>query len=159
MKTSMMRNIIFLILTAIFVYGCKQTAVYEKNKEIENKKWLIENEVNFNVAITDTVALYDFYISLRNNHEYPYRNIYIFLKTIFPNGMLIQDTLNVILADVEGKWLGSGMGDIKYNQVLVKRGIRFPLKGTYAFTFIQGMREPELHGITDIGIKIDKQKK
>ena len=33
----------------------------------------------------------------------------------------------------------------------------FPLSGNYHFAIKQAMREPELKGITDIGIFIDKQ--
>jgi len=39
---------------------------------------------------------------------------------------------------------------------LLKRGFSFPMKGKYKFRIEQGMREPELKEITDVGIRIER---
>jgi gliding motility-associated lipoprotein GldH len=41
--------------------------------------------------------------------------------------------------------------------VLLRRGLRFPQKGKYIFEFEQAMREPELEGVMDIGLRIARE--
>jgi len=65
-----------------------------------------------------------------------------------------RDTIEFVLADIEGRWLGKGWGAIKDNSVLLNRSMRFPLKGKYEFKIQQAMRVDTLDGISDIGIQI-----
>jgi gliding motility-associated lipoprotein GldH len=80
--------------------------------------------------------------------------LYLFLQTRFPNGNVSRDTLEIVLANAEGKWLGKGWGDIREDHVLLRKQLRFPLGGTYAFSVWQAMRQDTLKGIQDIGIQI-----
>jgi gliding motility-associated lipoprotein GldH len=107
------------------------------------------------VEVTDTMKGYDFYIDLRNEGTYPYANIYMFVNTTFPSGKSARDTVECILADHSGRWLGSGLGDVLDNHILFKENIRFPNKGTYRFEFEQGMRTASLPSILDLGISIE----
>jgi gliding motility-associated lipoprotein GldH len=61
------------------------------------------------------------------------------------------------LADYDGKWLGSGISDVKFNRFLFQKGVRFPQKGRYFFEIEQAMRVKDLKGIVDIGIRLEKQ--
>ena len=102
------------------------------------------------------LALLNFYINIRHTTEYKFRNIFLFVDTFFPDGSQSRDTVEIMLADPKGKWFGKGIGSIRSNQVLLKRGFSFPLKGHYKFRIEQGMRVPELMGIKDVGIRIEK---
>lgn len=68
------------------------------------------------------------------------------------------DTLQCILANAKGEWIGDGAGDIFDNKILVTKNIRFPEVGTYHFSFEQGMRVNPLPLIMDFGITIEKSK-
>jgi gliding motility-associated lipoprotein GldH len=102
---------------------------------------------------------YDFYIDLRNEADYPFANIYMFVNTTFPSGKTARDTVECFLADQTGRWLGNGMGDILDNHILFKQNIRFPNTGTYSFAFEQGMRNEALPSIIDVGISIERHTK
>jgi gliding motility-associated lipoprotein GldH len=78
------------------------------------------------------------------------------VKTTFPNGKFSTDTLECILADEKGKWLGKGLGDIYDNQIPFKRNVRFPQAGTYVFEIQQGMRSDNIPLIMDVGLRIEK---
>ena len=65
--------------------------------------------------------------------------------------------MECILAEPSGKWLGKGISNVRDCQVLLRRGLRFPQKGNYVFEFEQAMREKELAGIMDIGLRIVKE--
>ena len=98
----------------------------------------------------------NFYVNVRNADGFPYRDIFLFIKTTSPDGKIYNDTLDCILADEQGKWLGDGMGDIYDNQIPFKRNAHFPIKGKYVFEIQQGMRTDNLPLIMDVGIRIEK---
>lgn len=144
-----------LFLMPMLLWGCKDV-MYQESQKVPNKNWEAERTFRFEVAVQDTMSNYDFYIDLRNGANYPYANIYMFVNTTFPSGKTARDTVECILADRRGKWLGNGLGDILDNHILFKENIRFPNAGTYVFEFEQGMREEALSAILDVGISIEK---
>ena len=83
--------------------------------------------------------------------------MYIFLDTKYPNNSISRDTIECILADPSGKWLGDGSGDIWDNLILFKKNVRFKQIGTYKFRYEQAMRMPLLPMIMDVGLRIEKQ--
>jgi gliding motility-associated lipoprotein GldH len=154
------RNIrfsIFLFFSLMFLFSCDSKKIFEENKEITGSVWNGNDKAIFHVMIPDVLARYNFYINVRNRGNYPFSNIYFFLKTIFPDGRIARDTIECRLADYDGKWLGSGISDMKFNRFLFQQGIKFPKKGEYTFELEQAMRVRELAGISDIGIRIEKQ--
>jgi gliding motility-associated lipoprotein GldH len=113
--------------------------------------------VRFDVEIKDVQSTYNYYINIRNNGDYPFSNLYLFLQTTFPDGKMARDTIECMLADYNGKWLGSGITSVKFNRLLFQKGVRFPQKGKYVFELEQAMRVKDLKGISDIGIKLEKE--
>ena len=130
--------IIGLVTLFIFFSSCSNDD-FDKRTVIPEAEWKQENRVVFDVDINDTISPYEFGIGLRHLENYRYSNLFVFLHTTMPNGNHTHDTIECTLATPEGKW------------------ILFPLSGTYHFEIEQAMREPELKGISDIGLYIDKQ--
>jgi gliding motility-associated lipoprotein GldH len=152
-----MRNNLLLITflcIAALLSSCDENRFYEKNLAIKNEVWNVNDKPFFEVEVEDTIQAFNFYINLRNNASYEYSNIYFFLNTHFPNGEQSRDTIECILADPRGYWLGKGTEIIEH-QILFKRRVRFPIKGTYKFEFEQAMRKENLEDILDIGLRIE----
>ena len=120
--------------------------------------WLTKQLIPFEAMITDTAAPYDLYFSLRHTTDYAYSNAFFLVNTIFPSGEKFTDTIECILADITGKWLGGGIGHYRTRVFLMKNNIRFPQKGIYHFQVGQYMRTDSLTEISDIGIKIKNAK-
>jgi len=156
LMTKMKKIPIIVAFFLLIFSSCGSGILIDRNKKIENSVWKSDDIVKFSVNVPDTVQLYNFYIDIRNSSDYKYSNIFLFLKTLYPNGMYSVDTIECMLADNTGKWLGKEHGKIIDNRVLFRQGIRFKLSGNYSFEFEQAMREPELEGIEDFGIRIDK---
>jgi gliding motility-associated lipoprotein GldH len=152
-----LKKCILFLATALLLTGCDSKRVYEQNIELENGIWNTKNKARFEVTIADTLSPHNFYINVRNAGAYPYSNLYLFLETEFPDKVLARDTIECILADNSGRWLGSGSGDIWDNQILFKKGVRFRSSGKYIFTIEQAMRVANLPMIMDIGMRIEKQ--
>lgn len=146
----------FIIAILACLTSCDNSRIFEDNIEIPDNVWNVNNTVKLQVEITDTINPTNFYVNVRQSEGYPYSNIFLFIKTQFPNGQQSNDTLECILADEKGQWLGSGMGDIYDNQIPFKRNVRFPVAGTYTFEFQHGMRVEDLPLIMDVGLRIEK---
>jgi gliding motility-associated lipoprotein GldH len=148
--------IIFLFL-AFIMASCDSGTLYDDNKSLPDNVWKAGKILRFEVDLKDTVNICKFYLNVRHTTSYRYANFFLFINTTFPDGKEARDTVECILADPSGKWLGRGISDVRDNQVLLRRGIRFPQQGTYIFEFEQAMRETELDGIMDIGMRIARE--
>jgi gliding motility-associated lipoprotein GldH len=150
-----MKNHIYLVLLlALFFTACDEAVVFEANMPIERGKWESAKGALYEFDIKDTVALHNFYINLRNGEEYPYSNIFLFIEMEFPNGKKSVDTLECTLAAPDGKWYGSGLGDIYDNRIIYKERKQFPLEGHYKVNIQHAMRTDVLDGIYDIGFRV-----
>jgi gliding motility-associated lipoprotein GldH len=150
-------SLLSLPVLLLFFAGCDSRAVFDQNKSLQDDVWKSDQIIRFDVKLEDTVNSHKFYLNVRHTTDYRYANIFLFINTTFPDGSEARDTVECILADPSGKWLGKGISDIRDNQVLLRRGLRFPQKGTYIFEFEQAMREPELEGVMDIGLRIARE--
>lgn len=145
--------------------SCNKNVEYTQYQRIdENTGWARNNLLKFDYTAKDSNQLYDVYINVRNAESYPFRNLFMFLHTTYPNGTKVTDTVECILADDKGKWLGSGMGDLYDNSILFKKNARFHQLGRYSFAFEQAMRFGDKNSIDplplimDVGITIEKAK-
>jgi len=147
-------KIFLLVLGLSFLASCNQKTLFDQEVTIDKGKWFKDNPVHFEVDVTDTTRLYDYYLTIRHNTDYLYSNIYFFLTTKFPNGNVTRDTLECILAENSGRWLGKGWGNIKEDNILLRKNLKFPLKGKYDFYFQQAMRRDTLNDILNLGIRL-----
>jgi gliding motility-associated lipoprotein GldH len=146
-----------IILFLLFVLvSCDRNRVYEENTAIPEGTWSSAERISFQADISDNTIPYNVFIIIRNGTDYPFSNLYLFLNTTFPDGKNSRDTIECMLADYDGRWLGSGSGSVKFNRFQLKKGVRFPLKGRYRFEFEQAMRVKDLKGIVDLGLRIER---
>ncbi|MES2140668.1 MAG: gliding motility lipoprotein GldH [Bacteroidota bacterium] len=148
--------LVTILLFGLFFSACDNNRIFEENKDLPDNTWSSNNVLKFDVSIVDTKIPTNFYINVRNADGYPYNNLFLFIKTTFPNGKMSNDTLECVLADEKGKWLGSGMGDIYDNQIPFKKNVLFPEAGKYTFEIQHGMRTEQVPLIMDVGLRIEK---
>lgn len=145
-----------VLLFVLFFSACDDNRIFEENKEIPDNTWSSSAALKFDVNIVNIEIPTNFYINVRNADGYPYNNLFLFIKTTFPSGKMSNDTLECVLADENGKWLGSGMGDIYDNQIPFKKNVLFPEPGKYTFEIQHGMRAENVPLIMDVGLRIEK---
>ncbi len=149
-------GILFLFLGLL---SCDSNKVFEEYVEVENANWQKENVASFEFMAEDTTSAHNLYINIRNTGSYPYSNLYLFVAMQGPNGGLLKDTVNCILADNRGKWLGNGIGDLWDLKIPYVGGFKFAQSGKYIVSLEQAMRvEGGLKGITDVGLRVEKAK-
>ena len=149
-------SLLFILAVPLFL-SCDSKRFYENNKKIAQGVWKRSDKIRFEVTIPDTLIKYDFYLNVRNDLDYPYANLYFFIDTQSPAGMSHRDTVECQLADYAGKWLGKGIGSVKFNRFLFQKGIRFRVAGKYIFELEQAMRVKDLKGIRDVGLRIETE--
>ena len=140
--------------------ACSDNAWFDSYKEISETGWSQDSVISFTIDITDTNAAYDARLLLRANADYPYSNLYIFREVESERGKELRDTVQYVLADRFGKWLGEGVGDLKtYEWAYWPRSVQFKHAGTYKFTIQQAMRDHSLAGVTQVGLSLYKHKR
>ncbi len=145
-----------LALSAVtFLVACSDDHVFFKNYTFEDRVWTSADEKEFRFEIQDTVTRNDFYIHLRNDGDYPYRNLFLFVELQFPNGKKAIDTLECPLASPSGEWYGKGLGDVVDHKIAYKREVIFPIAGEYSINVRQAMRDDTLMGLYDLGFSIE----
>jgi gliding motility-associated lipoprotein GldH len=150
-----MKNWTFIfLLSSLLLVGCDQNVVFENNIMISPDGWKQDEVVQFEWDITDTISLHNFYVSIRNGEGYQYSNIFLFVSMEFPNGKMSVDTIDCPLADADGHWLGSGLGDLYDNRIIFKERKKFPMAGHYRITIQQAMRKENLEEIHDVGFRL-----
>jgi len=147
---------IILFISTLALFSCDRNGVYEANIDTQNDCWNINNTVTFTVPVVDTVSFQNIIVNIRNTTDYPNANLYLFVTTTSPSGATLCDTIEGILADDQGKWLGKGFGYIHDNRIIYKHNIRFPQKGDYKIAIRQAMRTEELKGISSVGVRVEK---
>lgn len=158
-----MRRSFLLILLLAFVFtSCDSDRVFDDYKSLPNQ-WNKDSILTFNLENIDTLQSYNLFINVRNNNDFEYSNLFLISEIQFPQGKVITDTLEYEMAAPNGKWLGTGFGDVKENKLWYKENVQFPESGKYKVSIKHAMRKngneqgiENLKGITEIGFRIEK---
>lgn len=141
-------------MLAVITLSCDRNTIFSENYRIDDRQWSMYNPARYTCSIGDTVSTFNIDLSVRTSTDYPYRNIYLFIVTTFPSGTTVTDTLQAMITDEKGRWLGRGAGDLRELTIPYKSNVFFPEEGEYHFTVLHGMRDTLLKGVYDMGITI-----
>lgn len=156
-KNKIAKSFVFLC-AVIFLTSCNKNVIYSKYHTFKNNEWSVKDKAVFDVEINDTQSLNNVNLMVRHADGYPFNNLFLFVTSKYPDGKVKVDTMEVILSNQKGEWLGSGAGDIYDFKVPIKKNVRFPLAGKYQFIFEHGMRSDPLPLVMDLGFEIEKSK-
>jgi gliding motility-associated lipoprotein GldH len=152
-----MRNFLGLLIFALFV-SCNSSSE-EVIMNSVNGKWNRKTTQKYNLNVSDNQNPKNIIFVVRNNNDYPYSNIrFIVDFKDLQTKKTETDTLNYILAKPNGEWLGTGFGDTKETLFLYKVKYRFPKNGKYEINVKQAMRNDNLAGVEDLGVKVETAK-
>ena len=158
----MRRSFLLILLLAFVFISCDSDRVFDDYKSLPSQ-WNKDSILTFNFKNIDTLQSYNLFINVRNNNDFEYSNLFLISEIQFPQGKVITDTLEYEMAMPNGKWLGTGFGDVKENKLWYKEKVRFPESGNYKVSIKHAMRKngseqgiENLKGITEIGFRIEK---
>ncbi len=157
------RNIIISFVVIITINSCTKNMIFDQYQSIENAEWHKDSIINFKINSIDTLSKNNIYISLRNNKDYEFSNLFLIVGIKFPDNYQIVDTLEYEMTTPDGNFLGTGITDVKENKLEYKTNVVFPIKGEYTIHIQHAMRKTRnvegiifLNGISDVGLQIEK---
>jgi gliding motility-associated lipoprotein GldH len=149
-------RIIFVFLSLLLLVCCN-TNTESSYSVFEEDSWHADSIITLSHSVVDTITKQNLYLKIRHTTDFEYQNIFLFVD--FQEK---RDTIEVILSEKNGKWLGSGFGDIKEVEYCLAKEIIFNSKKTSNVTVEQAMRYGDqpvitnLKGIIALGINIKK---
>ena len=148
--------IVLSAVTALLSVACTNNDVYNCFVALPNTGWGEDSLAVFRTNIDDTETAYDITFQIRNENNYKYANLWLFVDVISPDGEMVRDTSECILARNDGSWLGSGWGSLYTIQCPYRMHTHFRKPGSYTFRIAHGMRDEDIHGIHSLGLRITK---
>ena len=126
---------LFLIIIAITFISCNKTTVFEEYKGFKNQQWNTDSLVKFKYLITDTITPHKLILKIRHSIDYEFQNLFLFIYSESS-----KDTIELLIADNRGKWLGNGIGDIREVEIIIENKKIYKHKEHQSLTIEQAMR-------------------
>jgi gliding motility-associated lipoprotein GldH len=156
-----LRNSFLLFLITATFFSCDKKRIFDDYKSVGDA-WHKDSIVSFSLPELDSTKRYDLFITIRDNNNYPYNNLFLIVSLELPNGFTKVDTLEYQMTDPDGSLLGDGFSDIKESKLFYKENVKF--RGKYKLKIKQAVREngkvlgvTNLEGITEVGLRIEKK--
>lgn len=156
-------NSILLLLFVIIFCSCDDKRFYDEYRNLDGK-WSKKDKIDFSFEQKDTINLYNMFVTVRNNNDYPFNNLFIIVKLNQPDDVTKIDTLEYLMANPDGTLLGEGATDTKHSKLWYKENFKFPISGKYSLSIEQANRETgktkgldALDGVTEVGFRIEKK--
>lgn len=134
--------------------ACQQEAGFKGYHHLANEEWCVSDTAKFEVNIQET-GVYNINLCLRHTTDYEMANLWCFVHTEDTLNHRISDTVNIQIAQPDGRWIGTG-GTVKNIDFPINKKDITLEKGLYTVSLIQAMRTHCQKGLKDIGIKVMK---
>ena len=153
MKT--LTRIVVLILPLLFI-ACGGKEHYFEYRTVSASGWDKDSVLIYDFKIEDASKEYDLLLHFRHFGDFPYQNVWLFTSHgKSGENRVDKDSVEFYLADDYGKWLGNGVGAIKEMVVLYRQAVHFPDSGSYRMEIRHGMRDLQLRGVSEVGLRIE----
>ena len=147
-----MRKVVLLAVISLLLLSCQRGVVFTEFKALPGCGWEADSMVKFIPVLEDSIAVYNMQLTVRHTDRYAYQNLWLFVDVKHDSVLLRRDTIEAMMANDRGEWLGSGVS--KYTlPLLYVENVQLQ-NGEYEVVVQQGMREEVLQGITDLGLKV-----
>lgn len=154
-----MRSLLYiLIIPLVLLCACAQgERDYSRWANMPPEGWMYADTVSLlpvDTSLTDNDSLVNgaLKVALRHSNAYPFSNIWLELTYHSDGRRMMRDTVNIRLADVYGRWLGSGFGAAYQQEVVVSPSATIDLTKPVALRHI--MRVDTLCGVDQVGIEV-----
>lgn len=145
---------IFSALLLVLLTSCINQPLYEKSYSFKKNQWDSNGKPSFTVDIQDTSKTYDFTITFRTTTDYEFNNVWFYLNTTTPDGEKAREPFEMKITNTDGSWIGKKTGTIVETELFFKSR-KLPKSGTYSFYLEQGITQPILKNVLDVGLRVD----
>jgi gliding motility-associated lipoprotein GldH len=157
MRIKLKRNRILysMIAVALVLTSCNRHTIYSHYEPVNIDGWERSDTLWFCVG-GDADSIFNEQMGLRINGNYPFKDLSLIVEQRLLNGPIVKaDTLNLMLADEDGIFLGKGVSLFHYDMDLGT--IVLPTADTLQIAVFHNMKREVLPGIASIGITLQKE--
>lgn len=147
---------LYLMMFALLLVSCGEKPFYTKSLSFKDQSWKVDQKAKFAVEIDDTSKNYGFRLVLRTTTDYPFSNLWIFMKTIAPDGSVAREPYQFRITDEGGYWLGERSGSTVETELSFANR-KLPAKGKYTFVIEQAITEKEVEEVLDLVFEVTKE--
>ena len=115
------RGTLFFVLILISIQSCSNPNLI-KTYEFSNG-WKTNEVVDFNFKGPQNSSNQDVFLILRHNKNYAFSNIFLITDIKFENDSIKTDTLEYVLSEKNGKWLGERKLSIVEHTLIFKKNL------------------------------------
>lgn len=144
------------IFIGILLVGCGPNYIFEEEKALASGAWTYADTLTFDFNIVDTTKVYNLYLEVDHSTGYRFQNLYVKIKTKFPKGNQIEQTVSLELANKFGLWLGDCGSENCEIIIPIQEQVYFQESGEYRIILEQFMRENPLKKLNSFGVKIEE---
>lgn len=145
------------LLLSSTMTSCRQSVIIDEVVAFPNVGWNSDSLAVFRADIVDASKSYDMWIQVRNDNNYSYANLWLFVDVISAKtSMMVRDTIECQLARPDGEWIGGGWGSLYTLECPYKLKVKFANDGRYTFRISHGMRDADIKGIKSLGLRIEE---
>ena len=148
-----MTRVVFISLFTVLLFSCSTKKSYEKYYHFSEQSWHTDSIISFDFNYLDTTKNYNLYLNIRHTVDYQFQNLFIF--TYSDNK---KDTIELKLANKQGKWFGTGLGHIREYTYLAQKNYKpeqaFEIKIEQAMRYGRKKKIESLKNITAAGIQL-----
>lgn len=155
MANSFIRYFIGIAILCCMV-SCNKGEVYYKFKPIPNIEWDKQQEVCFllDSLLATPSDNYAISVEISHNINYQYKNLSLLLEQSVGDSILLKDTVECILVDDRGRWVGSGNGATRQLSIQYKTNFKIDTALHNEICVRHTMQDLQLKGIEKIGLRI-----
>lgn len=151
------RSSIVILLLSVILFSCGEQPYYEKVVAFEDREWKLDVKPRYSFEVKDTTKAYDFTLSLRTSSDYQYSNVWVFMKTITPDGTVAREPFEIVIANEDGSWVGEKSGSV-VTTPLYFRSRKLPKAGKYTFIIEQGITQSKVDEVLDLTFRVEESK-
>lgn len=155
--TMQIRNSILILVLSVLLFSCGEQPFYEKVVAFDDREWKLDVKPKYSFVIKDVSKEYDFTLSLRTSTDYQYSNVWIFMKTITPDGTVAREPFEIVITNDDGSWVGEKSGSVVTTPLSFRKR-KLPKAGKYTFIIEQGITQSKVDEVLDLAFRVDESK-
>lgn len=151
-----MKKLVFSLFLSpiLFLASCSNGTLYTQEHELNPEGWSKTEVLEYEANLQKTDSACSIVLNVRHDATFGSQNLWLFTAIETPSGEVTRDTIECLLADNLGEWLGSGWGSLREIHVILSPKFMVKETGVYKFYVRHGMRQEPLQGVSDVGIEI-----
>lgn len=141
----------------LLLSGClnSDNILYTNFQSVDEDGWMNNQYIEFQLdSVVNQQTDVDVLLVVRYSEDYDYESLCLVKEEIISNYDVKTDTIEIRLADSDGRLIGRGQNGLYEVVDTLHRSLR--INDYYSLSLAHGMREKLIEGINDIGIIIKK---